>query len=162
MGGWIKISGIRGESQDPAHFGWIEIESMSWGAVTHRTGARSEKPATSEIVVTKKTDSASASLMRAGVNGPPFGQVTIDIADGAGKTQASFQLKNVVISSMSLSSASGSSSSPMESITLNFTDAAVTQGASSAGASAWGAFSSATSAIAKAIGEALAQAARKG
>jgi type VI secretion system secreted protein Hcp len=157
MGGWIKLSGITGESQNPAHMGWIDISSMNWGPVTRNTGTSDEKPATSEIVVTKKTDLASATLMRASLNGTAFDQVTIDMADNTGKAYASFQLKNVVVSAVSLSSA-GSDSGPLEFVTLNFTDAAVTQGASGGGGAR--AFSSATTAIAKAIGEALAKAAR--
>jgi type VI secretion system secreted protein Hcp len=155
MGGWIKISGIRGDSQNPAHLGWIEIYSVNWGSVTRNAGANREKPATSEIVVTKKVDAASAPLMRASTNGSTFDHITIDMADNAGKTQASFQFSNVIVSHVGQSSA-GSDSGPVESVTFNYTDAAVTQGAASAGS----AFSSATSAIAKAIGEGLAKVAR--
>jgi type VI secretion system secreted protein Hcp len=162
MGGWIKISDIKGDSQDPSHFGWIAVESVSWGAVTRGgSGAsgRSEKAATSEIVVTKKIDSSSPVLMRASVRGDTFDQVTLDMTDDAGKKYVSFQFRNVVVSHVSQFSGS---TGPIESVTLNFTDAAATQGASSAGTAATTAFSSATSAIAKALGEALAQAARGG
>jgi len=163
MGGWIKISDIKGDSQDPSHFGWIAVESVSWGAVTRggvSAGGRSEKPATSEIVVTKKTDSSSPVLMRASVRGDTFDQVTLDMTDVAGKNYVSFQFRNVVVSHVS--QFSGGSTGPLESVTLNFTDAAATQGASSAGTAATTAFSSATSAIAKAIGNALANMARGG
>jgi type VI secretion system secreted protein Hcp len=163
MGGWIKISDIKGDSQDPSHFGWIAVESFSWGAVTGGAGnasARSDKPATSEITITKKTDASSAVLMRASVQGQTFDQATLDMTDAAGKNYVSFQFRNVVVSHMS--QFSGGSTVPLETVTLNFTGAAATHGASSASTGATTAFSSATTAIAKAIGNALAKVARGG
>ena len=163
MGGWIKISGIKGDSQDPGHMGWIAVESVSWGAVTRGgTGAagRSERPATSEIVITKKTDSSSPVLMRASAKGDIFDQASLDMTDDAGKKYAAFQFQNVIVSHVSVFS--GGSTGPLESVTLSFEGAAATQGASSSGTAARTAFSSATSAIAKAIGNALSRVARGG
>jgi type VI secretion system secreted protein Hcp len=165
MGGWIKISDIKGDSQDPGHMGWIAVESVNWSSVTRGTGrsnaggARSERPATSDIVITKKIDVSSPRLMRASVSGPAFQQVTIDMADASGKTYMSFQLGDVVIANVSQSASRGDEG-PIESVTLSFTGAAVTQGTTSPGTAA--AFSSATSAIAKAIGNAIAHVARGG
>lgn len=164
MGGWIKISDIKGDSQDPGHAGWIEVESVNWSSVTRGTGrssalgGQSERPAMSDIVVTKKIDASSPKLMRASFTGPTFEQVTIDMADSSGRTYMSFQLGHVVVANVSQSSSGNEG--PTESVTFSFTGAAVTQGTTSAGMTT--AFSSATSAIAKAIGNALAHVARGG
>ena len=164
MGGWIKISDIKGDSQDPGHAGWIAVESVNWSSVTRGAGrsgaggARSERPAMSDIVITKKIDASSPRLMRASLSGPAFQQVTIDMADSSGNTYTSFQLADVVISNVSQSSSGGDG--PTETVTLSFTGAAVTQGTTSSGTTT--AFSSATSAIAKAIGSAIAHVARGG
>jgi type VI secretion system secreted protein Hcp len=164
MGGWIKISDIKGDSQDPGHAGWIQVESMSWGAVTRRggssAGGRSERPAMSEITITKKTDSSSPVLMRASVKGDIFDEVTLDMTDASGRNYVSFQFHNVVVSHVSQSS--GAAIGPIETVTLNFAGAAATQGGSSPSTGATTAFSSATTAIAKAIGNAIAHVARGG
>jgi Type VI secretion system effector, Hcp len=66
---FMRIQGIEGESKDPAHPGWIELLSLSWGVHNEGSGANARGGApcpgggiATEITVTKNLDKSDPAL----------------------------------------------------------------------------------------------------
>lgn len=149
MATFLKLDGIKGDSSDPMHAAWIDLQSFSWGVHGHPF---SDAVKIHDIVVTKRVDSASAQLWQAAVEGRPFMEAIVEMSDD-GKVHLSIKLKSPAIASVQ---ASRGEQEPLESVVIVFENAAASQGSSSSSS----AFSSATTAIAKAIGQAIANAAK--
>jgi type VI secretion system secreted protein Hcp len=68
---YLQIDGIKGESQDSRHQGWIECGSVHWGIVQPKSatastggGHTAERAELKEISFTKVADLASPILMQ--------------------------------------------------------------------------------------------------
>jgi type VI secretion system secreted protein Hcp len=119
------VSVIPGESKAPGHEGWIEISSLSFGALgksmpIQRGGMAA--PSISEIVVTKTTDSTSPKLMNLSNNGAPA-LIRIEltkIVAGNEQVYLSYTLVDSTVESFQTGGNAGGGSST-ESLTLSFT-----------------------------------------
>jgi len=132
---FLRIDGIKGESQDQAHKDWIEIESWSFGAargtealraldseakpesVQYREtmpkagGGRAEQKQHQPIVITKRKGAASPVLTKACASGQHFPRAILEVGG------RQYVLTDVVLSSYSISSGGDR---PTESFSLSF------------------------------------------
>lgn len=108
---YLQIDGIKGESADSTHQGWIEVSSAQWGvvqptiapgsAIGGRTSGRSEYHTLS---IVKHVDLASPMLMQTCSSGKTTSKAKMEFmrADGDGNRVKyhELELENVLISSM--------------------------------------------------------------
>lgn len=84
---FLKVDGCKGESQDAAHGGEIEVVSWSWGmrSSTSLGGAGAAGKSTiNELQVTKRADSASTALMSIMRNNKQVGKVVLTVRKAGG------------------------------------------------------------------------------
>jgi type VI secretion system secreted protein Hcp len=128
---WFEDQSIRGESNDPKHLKWIEIESFqidqfrqaasTIGSATGGAGAGKVK--FNEFVIRKPTDAASVSLRQASASGKHFSRVLLSMRKAGGSPEYyEYKLENVMISSYQLGGPD-TSGKPTETMRLNFTNA---------------------------------------
>jgi len=125
--GFMQIGDVQGESTDPMHPGWIEIERWGWklerdptaaspGASKARSG-----PSLASVTVTKQADSTSATLFQACNTGKLYDEATL-VVRKAGNTPLEYitiSMKNVWIPSIS-TDGSGGEDRLTENVTLKF------------------------------------------
>ncbi|MDZ4730604.1 MAG: type VI secretion system tube protein Hcp [Xanthomonadales bacterium] len=120
---FLKIEGVKGESMDKDHKGWIIIESMSSPNMPLAAGSsgtaqkRQHKP----FIITKSIDATSPMLKKAANDGTHFPSATLNVADpkNPGQTQQ-YELENVLISSYQVSGSGADGGIPTETFSLNF------------------------------------------
>jgi type VI secretion system secreted protein Hcp len=116
---YLQIEGIKGESQDSAHQGWIELTSAMWGVIQPRSttastggGHTSERCEHQALTVTKLADLASPILMQHCSMGKTIAKVKLEFmrADGDGKPVKYYvvELENVMVASITQSLHEGS------------------------------------------------------
>ncbi|TFW09557.1 type VI secretion system tube protein Hcp [Oxalobacteraceae bacterium OM1] len=116
---YLLIDGIKGESQDSAHQGWIELTSAQWGIVQPRSvtvstggGHTSERCEHRALTLTKLADLASPILMQHCSMGKTIPKAKLEFmrADGQGKPVKYYQveLENVMIANMEQQVSQGS------------------------------------------------------
>jgi type VI secretion system secreted protein Hcp len=121
---YLKFEGVRGESREAAHQGWIEVSSFQFGTSRGTTigsatgGAGAGKVSVQDIHITKTVDSTSPLLMQACASGKHFPTVVLEHTLPGGRTEKII-LQDVLISSAQKAGAGGEEN-PTESITLNF------------------------------------------
>jgi len=122
---FLKLDGIKGESQDHKHAGEIHIESWSWGM--SQTGAHgvgggggAGKVSVHDISITKFTDKATAALMLNCCNGKhiPNGLVTVRKAGEKPLEYLKIKLQDIIISGVQ--TAGHHNDQITENLTLNF------------------------------------------
>jgi type VI secretion system secreted protein Hcp len=122
---FLKLDGIKGESQDHKHPGEIHNESWSWGM--NQTGAHGAgggggagKVSVHDISITKFTDKATAALMLACCNGKHIkdGLVTVRKAGEKPLEYLKLKLTDILISSVQTAGHQGDQIT--ENVTLNF------------------------------------------
>jgi type VI secretion system secreted protein Hcp len=119
---------IRGNVTESNHVGWIELESAQFGVARNKTaptGRREDdRPATSEIVVTKVHDVSSTGLFRESLQGKGKKVVIDFVKTDKGKPEVylTITLTDVLVSSYNVGGhgGSGPKNLPMESLTLNY------------------------------------------
>jgi type VI secretion system secreted protein Hcp len=120
---YLQIDGIKGESTDDKHKDWIEVLSYSQPAgASAPGGAEAEKTEvkSGEIVVTKKTDSASPILRRFCSSGKHISKVTLDVVH-PGTESKTAEISDAVISKVSPAAAPhDKADTPTESVSLNY------------------------------------------
>ncbi|MET3133586.1 type VI secretion system secreted protein Hcp [Oxalobacteraceae bacterium GrIS 1.11] len=108
---YLQIDGIKGESTDSAHQGWIELSSASWGvfqpmSATASTGGghTAERCEHRTLSLTKLADMASPILMQHCSMGKTIPKAKLEFmrADSQGNPVKYYEveLENVVIASM--------------------------------------------------------------
>jgi type VI secretion system secreted protein Hcp len=108
---YLQIDGIRGESQDSAHQGWIEISSAHWGVIQPRSatastggGHSTERCEHRALALSKVADLASPILMQHCSMGKTIPKAKLEFmrADGDGRPVKYYEveLENVMIASM--------------------------------------------------------------
>lgn len=108
---YLQIEGIKGESADSSHQGWIEISSAQWGVVQPRSattstggGHTAERCEHRTLSLTKLADLASPILMQTCSMGKTISKAKLEFmrADGDGKPVRYYEveLENVLIASM--------------------------------------------------------------
>jgi len=122
---FLKLSGVKGESQDSKHRDEIEILSWSWGM---STGDAKVKHGTiapkciQDLQLTKLTDSASPQLIMNGVLGTAAKEGTLTMRK-AGKEQQEFliiKMQDVLVSSYQTGGSAGSEANLTDAVTLSF------------------------------------------
>ena len=108
---YLQIDGIKGESADSAHLGWIEISSANWGVVQPRStsastggGLTAERCEHRTLSFSKLADIASPVLMQTCSTGKTIAKAKLEFmrADSNGKPVKYYEveLENVMIASM--------------------------------------------------------------
>jgi type VI secretion system secreted protein Hcp len=108
---YLQIEGIKGESQDSAHQGWIELTSAQWGVVQPRSatvstagGQTSGHSEHRSLTISKLVDLASPILMQHCSMGKTIPNAKLEFlrADGNGKPVKYYQveLTNVMLAHM--------------------------------------------------------------
>lgn len=116
---YLQIDGIKGESTDSKHSGWIECDAVHWGihqpksAISSTAGGHTaERAELDEITFSKSADLSSAILMQYCAMGKTIPKARFEFlrADGTGQPIKCFEieLENVLIGSISPSIAAGS------------------------------------------------------
>jgi type VI secretion system secreted protein Hcp len=116
---YLQIDGIKGESADSAHQGWIELTSAHWGVIQPRSatastggGHTAERCEHRALPVTKLADLASPVLMQHCSMGKTIPKAKLEFmrADGDGKPVKYYQveLENVMIANMEQMVSAGS------------------------------------------------------
>jgi type VI secretion system secreted protein Hcp len=106
---YLQIDGIKGESQDSAHPGWIECTAVQWEVVQPRSatastggGHTAERAELTDVVFGKVADLASPILLQTCAMGKTIPKAKFEFmrADGQGKPVKYFeiQLENVLVS----------------------------------------------------------------
>jgi len=126
---FLKIDGIKGESNDSKHKDEIEIESFSWGATQTGTfagggGAGAGKVQFQDIHFTTNVSKASPQLFLRCATGEHLKLATITLRKssegGSGVEFYKLTLSDVLVSSYQSGGSSGSSV-PVDQFSLNFT-----------------------------------------
>jgi type VI secretion system secreted protein Hcp len=105
---YLQIDGIKGESQDSKHQGWIECQSVHWGILQPKSatastggGHTAERAELKEVSFTKVADLASPILMQTCAMGKTLARAKFEFmrADGQGEPVKYFEieLENVLI-----------------------------------------------------------------
>lgn len=116
---YLTIDGIKGESTDSTHQGWIECEAVSWAISQPRSatastggGHTAERAELSDITFTKLVDLTSPILAQTCAAGKTIPKAKFDFmrADGQGERVKYYELEleNVLIGHLAPSIAPGS------------------------------------------------------
>jgi type VI secretion system secreted protein Hcp len=108
---YLQIDGIKGESADSAHQGWIELASAHWGVLQPMSktastsgGLTAERCEHRTLSLSKMADLASPTLMQHCSMGKTIPKAKLELlrADSDGKPVKYYEveLENVMISSM--------------------------------------------------------------
>lgn len=123
---FIKIGDVKGESQDKAHPGEIDVLAWSWGmsqsGTTHTgSGGGAGKVNVQDLSLTKYIDKASPDLMLACCNGKHYPEAVL-VVRKAGENPLEYlkiKMEDLIISSVS-TGGSGGEDRLTENVTLNF------------------------------------------
>lgn len=108
---YLQIDGIKGESQDADHQGWIELTSAQWGVMQPRSatastagGHTAERCEHRTLSIAKLADLASPILMQTCSMGKTIPKVRLEClrADGDGQRVKYYEveLENVIIANI--------------------------------------------------------------
>jgi type VI secretion system secreted protein Hcp len=108
---YLQIDGIKGESADSAHQGWIELTSANWGVTQPRSatvstagGHSAERCDHRTLSITKLADLSSPILMQACSMGKTIPKAKLEFmradGDGARVKYYEVELENVMIASV--------------------------------------------------------------
>jgi type VI secretion system secreted protein Hcp len=126
---FLKLDGITGEADNPAHQGEIQIESFSWGvsqtgAFSSGGGGGAGKVSIQDFHFFKYIDSSTPDLFLACLSGRAIPKATFSIRQQADNAFDYFTvvLTNVHITGMNQNgTATDADGSPLDNIALNFT-----------------------------------------
>jgi len=123
---FLKLDGIKGESQDAKHKDEIHIESFSWGMAQTGSfgtggGGGAGKVSIHDISVTKNVDKSSPELMLACCNGKHIssGLITVRKAGEKPLEYMKIKLTDILISGVQ-DAGHGGGDTLTENLTLNF------------------------------------------
>jgi type VI secretion system secreted protein Hcp len=150
---YLQIDGIKGESQDSGHQGWIEVSSAHWGVIQPRSasvstggGHTAERCEHLALSLSKLADLASPVLMQTCSMGKTIPKAKLEFmrADGAGKPVKYYEveLENVMIASVEQQVSEGSILNDsiglhFSKVTWRYTQQRIGGGASGATAGGW-------------------------
>jgi type VI secretion system secreted protein Hcp len=126
---YLQIDGIKGESTDSAHYGWIECRTVNWSVKQPKSatastsgGHTAERAELSEIGIVKLSDLSSPMLFQACACGKTYPKAKLEFlrADGDGKPikYMELELENVLIGHFAAGVAEGNTAT--ENIGLKF------------------------------------------
>lgn len=122
---FLKMSGIKGESQDSKHKEEIDVLSWSWGMSTGtgkvKRGAIAPK-CIQDLELTKLVDTATPQLIMQGVMGQAAKEATLSVRK-AGKEQQEYliiKMTDVLVTSYQTGGASGNDQPLVDTVVLKF------------------------------------------
>ncbi len=120
---YLKLDGIKGESQESKHKDEIHIESfaLSGGSGQPPSGAAAGRTTISSFHIIKAVDKSSPVLFQAAATGTHIKEAVLSFTRGSGskeQTYLKFDFQNVLISSVQ--DGSSPNQVPTESVALNF------------------------------------------
>ena len=124
---YIKIDGVKGESQDSKHKDEIDLLAWSWGASNSGSahsggGGGSGKANIQDISLTKYVDKASPLLLGKCCQGDHIKEAVLTVRKSGGKDPVEYiklTLSDILISSLS-TGGSGGADRLTENVSLNF------------------------------------------
>lgn len=128
---FLDIDGMAGESANPLHKGSIEVLSWSWGlSQTSTSGAGGVgaigRDRTGHVSVVKRIDKATPPLFQRCVDGTVLPLVTVQLTRADGQTFLKYELRNVMVSSISHGGDLNGDGLPDETLELTLTGAKLT------------------------------------
>jgi type VI secretion system secreted protein Hcp len=128
-GPFLKFDGptIAGDSTDPAHMGWIDVLSFSWGTprpaaagLGAAVGAAAARQP-SALDIKKVLDKSSPALRQAAIAGTRVKTVVLELVHPTKHELYQVTMSDVLVSGISMSPMSAAGGErPTESLTLNF------------------------------------------
>jgi type VI secretion system secreted protein Hcp len=116
---FLKLDGIEGESQDPTHQNWIDIDSYGFQVTNSKASGKAGKVKLGEVHFTKVVDAASPTLYTHCVNGKHIANGYIHVRKSSDKGDyLQYKLSEVFISSVQ--PAAADQAEPVELISLNY------------------------------------------
>jgi len=128
---FMKIASIQGESKDPVHQGWIDLQSFSWrtapisgplaaaSAMAVADGSTvascSRSTGNGTAVAVKRVDTSSPKLSQALTRGTPLGNVEVQETDASGAVLLDANLVHALVSNNAVTVGSDA---PQETITF--------------------------------------------
>lgn len=131
-GGFIKIEGIDGESNDKFHEDWIEILSVSQSIkrpFDSGSGLSTGVAAFGDITIVKEIDKATPKLQSAIATGSAIPEITLELTALFGSNEdpyLKYVLTNVKVSNHRISGSAVGTNRPTEVVTLKFDQINVT------------------------------------
>src|SRR5690625_4404582 len=132
---FVNYDGIKGESSDSNHKGWMDVDSISWGVVRRITteastqnDRESANAEISELTLTRRMDSATPSLFTEACCGTGKDVVIHLTKTGTGSgadVYMEYTLKNALISNYQVTANSQDNARPTEVLTISFVDVEV-------------------------------------
>lgn len=129
---FMNFDGIKGESADSNHQGWMDVDNIQWGVSRRITAAASTQndresanAEISDLTVTRRMDSATPSLFMEACCGTGKDVVIHLTKTGTGTgsdVYMEYTLKNALISNYQVTAHSQDSSRPTEMLTISFVD----------------------------------------
>lgn len=125
---FIKIDGIKGESNVDGHEGDIDVLSWSWGVSNSGSahmgsGQGAGKASFSDLHFMKAMDKSSPSLYKASATGQHIKKATLAIRKASGDKPLEFitiDMEEILVTSVQTSGAGGDNNMITESVSLNF------------------------------------------
>lgn len=129
---FVNYDGIKGESSDSNHKGWMDVDSISWGVarqITTEASTQNDRESAnaeiSELTLTRRMDSATPSLFIEACCGTGKDVVIHLTKTGTGSgsdVYMEYTLKNALISSYNVNAISQDTGRPTENIVISFVD----------------------------------------
>ena len=124
---FVKVDGIKGESQDDAHKEEIDVLAWSWGAsqsgTTHMGGGGgSGKVNVQDLSMTKYVDASSCALLQKCSDGSHIKDAVLVVRKAGGETPLEYvkiTMSDIIVTSVS-TGGSGGEDRLTENVTLNF------------------------------------------
>lgn len=129
---FMNYSGIKGESSDSNHKGWMDLENLQWGVsrrITSGSSTQNDRESAnaeiSDLVVTRRMDSATPNVFIESCCGTGKDVVIHLTKTGSGSgadVYMEYTLKNALISNYQVSATSQDTGRPVEVLTISFVD----------------------------------------
>jgi len=132
---FVNYEGIKGESSDTGHKGWMDVESVSWGVgrqINSGTATQGDRESSNAVIsdlqITRHMDSSTPKIFIESCCGTGK-EVKIHLSKTGTGTGADvymeYTLKNALISSYSVNGVGQDTNRPTEVLTISFVDVEV-------------------------------------
>ncbi len=129
---FLNYEGVKGESSDQGHKGWIDLEDLQWGtsrSITSSTSTQGDRESSNavitDLIVTRRMDSATPKLFLESCCGTGKNVIIHLTKTGKGSgtdVYMEYKLKNALISKYKVISRSKDVERPTEELKISFID----------------------------------------